>query len=308
MVITGKRIRNLDKHFRSIPKRKHVVIALSDLTRFARRLYRIGFSSNLTIGETVLPPADFGPISKFNAEGTYQVHRNRPMETCYRLVEWHWQEWNGRYDRVDRSKIVEVPYKRYPRTFISPEGIELTVAKATTQDMVLVTPPIEFNTANTTHLLHRINLFLEIFGECSILTKKLQHLYRAPLRRLNWHVLPPGKMPWRQLESRVKPIIDKVPKGKREVIRNQLETINKHQPDFVAIGRAGFRGYIIFGFPKRNIYVLESIYHGNATYVFKNDWERLSQMTKAEILNQNLQEDRMIHRLSWYEKIKKLLS
>ena len=33
----------------------------------------------------------------------------------------------------------------------------------------------------------------------------------------------------------------------------------------------------------RFIYVLESFEYGNATYVFDEDWERLSQMTKAKI-------------------------
>jgi len=188
MIIVGKRIRTLDKHLASIRKRTRVVIGLSDPSRFRNRLRRIGFSTNLTVGETILPPPEFGPVSEFNAEGTYEIHRDRRKETCYRQVVWRWQEWRGRYDRVERSKIVDVPYKRYPRTFIPPPGIELTVATGATGDTIIATPSIEFTTSKTRDLLHRINLFLEIFGECSILTERLQHIFRAALRRLNWRI------------------------------------------------------------------------------------------------------------------------
>ena len=47
------------------------------------------------------------------------------------------------------------------------------------------------------------------------------------------------------------------------------------------------------------MYILECVHFGNATYVFGDDWEILSQMTKAEILNSDLQQDRLIHRENW---------
>jgi hypothetical protein len=46
-------------------------------------------------------------------------------------------------------------------------------------------------------------------------------------------------------------------------------------------------------------YVLESILYGNATYIFDKDWEELSKKTKSEILNQELQKGRLIHRRFW---------
>ena len=50
----------------------------------------------------------------------------------------------------------------------------------------------------------------------------------------------------------------------------------------------------------------ESIHIDNATYIFDDDWEELSQLTKAEILDNNYQKDRIIHRKNWYKDIKKL--
>jgi hypothetical protein len=307
MIIIGRRIRSLEKHFASVKKHAHIMIGITDLTRFKSKLHRIGFSTVVNAGEAILPPLDFGPVSSFNADGKHIIHRDRPKETCYRMIDWHWQEWRGRHDRVERSKMVDVPYKRYPRTFIPPPSVELTIAVAATGDTILVTNPVAFTRANTEMILHRINLLLEIFGESSVLTDDLRHIFCGPLRRLNWHVLPPGKMPWKRLQTHVNPIISEAPVGNQAIISDRLETVNGHGPDFVAIGRAGFKGYVVFGFPKKDMYELESIYHGNATYVFNDNWEKLSQMTKAEILDQNLQRDRIIHRVSWYTKIGRLL-
>ncbi len=49
----------------------------------------------------------------------------------------------------------------------------------------------------------------------------------------------------------------------------------------------------------KNLFVMENAFAGNATYVFKDDWINISQLTKAQILKENLQEDRLIHKKNW---------
>jgi hypothetical protein len=92
------------------------------------------------------------------------------------------------------------------------------------------------------------------------------------------------------------------------VIRYRLESVNAYGPEFVAVGRGGFRGYIVFGFPQMDLYVLESAFTGNATYVFRGDWENLSKLTKAEVLREDLQEARLIHREGWYKQLRDLFA
>ena len=43
------------------------------------------------------------------------------------------------------------------------------------------------------------------------------------------------------------------------------------------------------------------------TYVFDRDWEDLSRKTKAEILQGNLQKDRLIHRTTWDRQVDALM-
>jgi hypothetical protein len=307
MIITGKRKRKLDKYCISIPKGTPVIIGFPVVNASKKILSDIGFSDTLNEGETVLPPSLFGPICRYNAEGKEIVHKDQPMETAYRQAEWTWEQWAGRFDTETMSKIVDIPYQRYPRSFIPPPSEELSISVNSHGSKFVVSKKHKFDLENLDSLLHCINIFLEIFNQCQVLTKDLEGYAIKNVNQLNWQILPPGKYPWKKLQEELKPIIDKEKEQKQVVIRHRLELITNYDPEFVAVGRAGFSGYLIFGFPRKNLYVLESLYYGNATYVFEENWETLSKLTKAEILTGNFQKDRIIHRVQWDGHLKKLL-
>lgn len=304
MIIKGRRIRNIRPYFNFIRNNSTIVLGLRNAQNYLPKLQSLGFSEALRDSQSILP-ASFGPVSSFNANGKYIVHKDQPMEKAYRQAEWHWTEWHGPY-RVEQSKLVDIPYKRYPRTFVPPFSVEFTVISKS-GSFLLVGPSLIKNNENEENLKHVVNLFLEVFGECEIFTEDLERIAKIPLIRLNWEILPRGEMPWEKLKKHIEPILSKVPKGNQPVVKYRLETINKMKPDFTAVGRGGFRGYIIHGFSDKSIYVLESMYYGNATYVFDQRWEQLSKKTKAEILNYQLQKDRVIHRLGWTKRITEII-
>lgn len=306
MIIRKKRIRSARSNIHGVSDGEVICVSLQDINRFRERLHEIGFSGALTVGEQVLP-ASVGNVSHFNAEGRHDIHRDQPMETAYRQSEWHWTEFRGRYDTVEQSRVVEIPYQRYPRTFVEPPAIELTITASPNGEKVVVAPAQQFDAQTEPQLVHVINLFLELFGECEVLREDLSRIVPAKLIRLNWEVLPRGKLPWNKLRDELRPIVDKQPEGNRAVIGKRHETIASHAPAFVAVGRGGFDGYVIFGFPSRALYILECTQVNNATYVLDRDWEELSSMTKAEILNEKLHKDRIIHRKNWFAEVNELL-
>ena len=306
MRITGRRIRSLGKYFRRVSKGTTIVVGLSGLSAHLQPLTRLGFSSQLQLGETVLPAATLGPVSAFNAEGKEVPDKTKPMETAYRTVEWHWEEFHGRYDKVQQSKFVDVPYERYPRIRIPPPSIELTLRLTKDEEKVITAPPTKFDPDKPELVSHTINLFLEIFGECTILDERLSQATAPTTVLLNWRVLPPGRYPWAKVKPLVTELVKQAPEGNRPIIVARLETLSGYGPEFVAIGTAGFRGYLVFGFPAKNLFVLEAIQVGNATYVFEKNWQQLSQLTKAEILDQGLQKLRIVHLVSWFSKIREL--
>jgi hypothetical protein len=304
MRITGRRIRSL-KRLRGIPANSEVVPALVELDQHEAKLSAAGLPSPRAVGSTVLPTAS-GTVSSFNANGGEIVHRDQPKEQVWRDVYCRWIEWHGRYDMQEHWGVRPRAYWQYPRTPIPAPGVELHVAEQASGAPAVVTEQLNV-TADSDRLLHTINLLLELFGECELLSETLEPLFKAPVRRLNWDLLPPGQRPWAQLKGALKPITDTLPKEDREVAEYRMKLLNDMKPNFTAIGRAGFRGYIVFGFEKQKKYVLESLYYGNATYVFGKDWAALSQLTKAEILDGNLQDDRIVHTTNWPYRLRRLI-
>lgn len=308
MIIAGSSIRELDRYLDSSNYNRTFILGVQVDSLDDPILGRIGFSTETSVGDVVLPVSDLGPVSRYNTEGKVIVHKGERMETAYRQAEWRWQEWRGRYNTEEQSRIVDVPYKRYPRTFIPPPSVELTIGKTAAGRFAVLSPRIELNESTKVSMTHIINLFLEIFGRCEIFSDSLEEMVSSPLRRLNWRILPPGKYPWPRLKAQIDQLLQFVSEGNRKVIEYRLEVINSYGPAFYAIGQAGFKGYIVLGFPDRNLFFLESIYFGNATYVFAENWETLSKMTKAEIITQDLHVDRIIHRQGWQQRVHQLFS
>jgi len=64
------------------------------------------------------------------------------------------------------------------------------------------------------------------------------------------------------------------------VIEHRLKTITNHEPTQLVKGKARWDGYIVFCFPDQDIYILEHLNYGNATYVFGEDWEKYANLIK----------------------------
>jgi hypothetical protein len=298
MIIKKKRIRNLGKYISPITLGSRIVLGVKIAGHNVPILQKAGFTKTLDAGESVLPAPVFGSKS------------DKPKEETCRMIEWTWKQWAPGGQLEERTDWRDRCIQRYPRTSIPAPSAELTIVTNAEGEKLVISTAIEYLPDKQQHLLHIINLFLEIFGECEVLQENLESVISLPktLRRLNWEVLPLGEMPWERFAATVKTIVEKASPKNQRLIADRLRTINQHNPSFHAVGTAGFTGYFVFGFPDKNLFVLESIYSGNATYVLGKNWEKISQLTKAEILSQELHQERLIHRVGWHTSIQKLLA
>lgn len=303
MIIRARRIRNVQRHLSLVPQNAQLILGVGLANVPPARRMQIGFPENPNVNDTVVPARVFGPVSRFNADGGFTVHRDRPMQQVWRTMWREWDDWHGNR----HGGFVDMPYWRYPRTPILPPGVEFKISATTTDERLITVDPIQNTPANYENIRLRINLFLEVFGECEIFTQDLDRIIQAPVVRLHWNILPRGVRPWPDVLNDIEPIIRQAPAAQRPVIQDRLEQINHHHPDFVATGHAGFTGYVIFGFPQVNCFVLESIFFGNATYVLGQHWQALSQLSKAELINGNLHQARIIHADGWAQEINALL-
>ena len=307
MIIRKKYLRKIENYLGFLDAGSEVILAFPVTQDQIPNVKEAGFKFPLTVGDSVLPADSFGPVSDRNANGWVEVHKDQAMETAYRQIEWHWVEWHGQ-DRVDQWKVVDVPYKRYPRTRHDPPSVELTVAEDSNGRTLLVTPKYQYQPAHYAQILHATNLLLEIFGECHLLSDDLEELVRPISRRLNWDILPPGEYPWERVKQWLTPTIEREPPGTQKVLWRRFRVIEEYGPKFRASGVAGFRGYLIFGFQERGIFILENAHYGNATYVLGEDWEVLSQLSKAEVIHSGRLDKRVVHREGWEAQIRRILT
>ncbi len=299
MKIIQKRIVKPEGYLSGIQRGHRFYIGLLDVQRFSVRLQQLGFSAQLNVGERLLPGV-IGKVTGYNANGSFIRRKDLGKETCYRDAEM--KDWHGNYH------LVTIAYERYRRQPLPALGTEMTINTGADGSRVVLSSALTLTDNNLNIIKHIINLYLECFGECDLLLENLIPAFNVPVRRLNWDVLPAGNYPWQRLENQVRNVVNAVNDQRKNIVLSRLQIIANHNPTFAAIGRAGFRGYLVFGFADFEIYILESIYTGNATYVLNQNWEQISNYSKEEILNQNLHMARFIHNDTWANSINHLLT
>jgi len=304
-VITQKRVINVGSILTEDMNGQELTIAvkLSDIEKDL--LSNAGFEDKIEVGQSVLPSI-IGPISRFNAKGKDEPIRTEPKEIRYRDMEFTRHEWHGR-ERVEVTGVVWIPYKRYPRNSINPPGINFTVGVSPDGTELVIGEKLICSPRNYENLKHQINLFLEYFGHCLILEND-ENPVLSKVVRLNWHILPPGEYPWDVVNEHLRSRLSKQPPKSLAAALNRFEKVNSLKPNFLGFGRGGYKGYVVFGFQEKKLYVLESQNSNNAIYVFREDWEELSQLTKAEILSGDLHHGRVIHKENWFNELQELLA
>lgn len=297
-MINKKRILNIDNYLVGITEGEEFFIGCDVDQVNHENLEKVGFNTPVNEGDQVLPSI-LGPISEFNAMGGFIRERDKPKETKYRdaiIKDWH----------GDRH-YVDIPYQRYHRIIINPPSVELKIVRNNNREIIL-SPQLIRNRENKKLIRHVFNLFLELFGYCYVLNKDLiPNIGNLPTKKVNWEILPKGEYPWERVKSLLNVYTKDLNNSRKTLIKRRMEVLNQYNPTNLIIGRGGFKGYWILGFENKNVYVLESLYYGNATYILGNDWEYISQLTKSEILQKELHEERIIHGNNWEGEIDKLL-
>ncbi|HGM6730985.1 TPA: hypothetical protein ACKQBZ_004529 [Stenotrophomonas maltophilia] len=300
-----KRILKLERHLPEFGEGELVRAVISMEGVSAHMLKRFGFVEPFDVGQSVMPSIHLGPAARRNASGYAIVHRDQPMEEVVRQQYWKRMEWRGR-DKVEVDNVIDRKYRRYPRTYVAGEGVEFAIMQRSDGAKMIVSAPYA-PTEAAGELLMAANLVVEGFGAVEFVRDDLVSSLRVPVKRLNWDIFPQGRVPWSNVREEIDRVTERAPASVKPVIRSRVRAVERYGPDFAAIGRAGFDGYWVFGFTKHGLYVLESRMLDNATYVLDADWEAVSRLTKAEIINSDLSVARLIHDGSWTDKLDQLL-
>lgn len=247
-------------------------------------------------------PNIVGRISKINSDGTYIIHRDRPKETRFigRRV-WVRKEWAGPGQTRDVTDITDIYRDCYPRTFVLPQGLELTYLDSPNGKFI-VSPKFIWRKTPDNEIIHAVNLFLELFDGAEIRHGNLSPFLHPNIQRVNWTLLPPGSTT-SSITSHVNSLIQKTKPTFRKPITDRLTFVASKNPNHVFLGNGGFHGYVAYIFEKTGMTILESIMPANATYIFLGNWSNVSQLTKTQILTSGLYHDRIIHDHRWERSI-----
>lgn len=301
------------KYFRKIP----VTISALEQTFFIgtpcsqfsnHDLYKLGIiDKQLPLSEgTIFLPAKVGKFSTINADGKIIIRKDLPKETFYQEIFYKWKQWHGP-DQIEKEGNKLIARERYQRQRLDAPDVRVTVSNIDGELFFLIKCE-----PNEEHLLHKLNLALEIFNEFDVHINSRNGLITLPhnLKAVDWIILKSGTITVEEIQEAVeKSISQKLKKTIRPVIIQRLNYISSFSPDETVIGIAGYSGYIIHNFPNLDISVLESEFPDNATYIFDyKKWELLSKLSKTEIIRNGLEKARVIHDEYWKEKISKLLN
>lgn len=250
----------------------------------------LGFDSVPLAGASIVPSPE-GPATLFNARGKEIIRRDLPMITKSRSINTSWKDWHGHTHHGSQTRS----YEAYPREHIAPPGEFLTAVE--TDGGIAMASRVIDRTESEEIIANLLNIYLECFLRFDIVDPNLAVPVRV--QKINWRILPPGTFPFDRAMQVLDSYLAQLTDADRVAAEQRIRTITRHEPDFMAVGLGGFSEYIVFGFTRRQRYVFESPETGNATYIFRNEWEEVSQLTKRQILQEQLQEARIIHTARW---------
>lgn len=304
MRINRTRIRNVDRYVHPSIQDQfvRVISRFEDLS--AAQLKRIGLDEPLAEGEAYLPPI-VGSATRFNAEGKWIVHRDQPKEDRYiRTIYWHWKQWasgGGTEDREDSRDIVR---KCYPRTLTAPPSEEV-IGFPVEGELVAATEAVSLP-GGRDQLLHQVNVMLELFGSCEVVRADGTSASPARTHR-RWAFLPSGPYKKGDVPRALDRVFSRLSEGDRTILSERQDFLTELEPQEIAEGQGGFNDYLAYVFPQFGRVVLESLRRDNAIYVFKDSWEKFSRLTKREILDDNLQDARVLHTKGWQARLMQAL-
>lgn len=296
MIIRKTRIFNPQRYLFALHPGDKFYVAASLSDEDAPRLLRYGIKSD---GVARIPTPRHSATTA-NADGKWIVHRNLPKEEravvhAYHVVDWHGDD---HYGTCVQHRMC------YQREFIPPTNLAFVV-----EEGVLYSPLLENCENIMPEVKTAMNIVLEMIGHCEIRTaEKAPALSPVKQYEVPWEILRAGTRDQEALDAYIEKMVERKPKAQQVAIRFRHEYLQQLKPEFCVLGTQNFFGYVVYGFPRFNLFIYESNEINNATYAFRGDWEQASRLTKMEVLAGGIQEARVYHTEQWEDNISHLVS
>jgi hypothetical protein len=262
--------------------------------------------SGLHYQQEVLPPGSQGKYSNRNTNGWVETRYDWPKENY--TVSLEAPNWHGSGTHTVFQTRERLPKLHHAPTF-SIIGIDCHDSSPRRDHYTLkceVSDVLDRNAPDfEDRLLACLNLLQENVGVSDVAKPNAAFIDYARSLQIAWEVLPPGTR-----EEAIQQIFGaRVPTlEQRSKIEDRYEFLISFKPKTMIYGRSGFQRY--FGAQlEDDIVLFENVEYGNAIYVMFEDWEKLSQKSRLELLSGRYGQgfERVVHAGNWKVRVLKIV-
>lgn len=261
-------------------------------------------NENVLLPESIQPSVRNGRTSKVNFLGKENIRKDLPkVSRTYSMEVPSWGN-KGNTHTVYIDRLV------YERDYIPPSlyKIKIELLRKEHGDelayiikFILDTPLLKSDIDFSKDLLFMINLLQENVGFSDIFQSNASDEEYLATQYLDWEIFPPGE---RDL------VVSKFIQGKRKAnstlharLEERYHFLMRFKPESFIRGANGFKSYFGAKLPG-DVVVFENIDYGNAVYVIKENWEKLSKLSRIELMQKYRgQFERVIHGKEWKSKL-----
>ena len=249
------------------------------------------------------PPRTCGAYARRNLDGWEEKRKDLPKEQ--REVS-HWApSWNSGSSHLVSSTVNVYPVDHHPVRLLTLSAtiLEQLVDAAVVRfriDQPLLRTDADF----ARNLRFNLGLLRESTGEAHVYDADLTDDEYALIQQVDWEFLPRGSSD--RVLSRL--ATDRQVSPERlHVADERLRVLDRFDHSGFIVGKGRFARYFGAKFGE-SLVALENLEYGNALYVFEEDWELLTQLSRTELIRRR---DPEVHRIphvpGWPSALRKIV-
>lgn len=258
---------------------------------------------SITAGEPVLLPRTRGLFAGRNIDGWVEKRKDLPKEL--REISSFAPDWHGNGHHLISRTIQAWPLEYHAARLntISATVLEqlrdgalvrFRVDQPLTRDSDTFAVDLKFN----------MQLLKEAVGDAGVYSADMSDEEFAKIQRVDWELLPSGSVDRVLAQLATRPGVSA---ERMRVAGERLRTLDRLGHDGFIVGTGRFSNYFGAKFGQRLV-ALENLEYGNALYVFEENWEELSKVSRSELIQRR---DPQVHRIphlpGWQSAIRQLL-
>lgn len=252
--------------------------------------------------DNLIVPLAIGTVTRANQKGKFVRKQPEEKESISKHIDYI-RKSDGYRVEYDRT------YNIYKKVLLHKYNTGLYFLINEHNQKIVVSEKLNYSERDSIKGTHIANMFCEIFNVFEVFDNNLNPAIHFNTK-FDEIILPSGNL---DNDNNLKDLIEigsRFAKNEDEnkAYQKRLQILKEYNPDIRGKGPNGFYGYIVFGFSIFDIVILETMYAGNATYVFSTDnFENKIIKDKQTVLNNNLHQARFFHHDNWESKLRKFM-